>query len=239
MRPCSTSGSLRLPLACEDASLHCRVVDVTPALRAVYDELVERAARPPFADRAQALRDGFLERCGRPDPGCSAAGVRDAAAWEDALVRGRLAVEIGAQMSDPAERATATGLAHSQRGVFIFAEIGSVLVARDLWSAAEFVLAAGDDVAREMAAAGRLAESPLCEARVMATDQGCAVLPGPVFHPLDARQHVHQVLAVAHQRGLDTDTVMDALLEMEHTWHTLSRVKVTYAYRPERLPGAD
>jgi len=214
-------------------------VRVTPPLRAVYDELVERAARPPFSDRAQALRDRFLERCGRPDPDSAAAGARDAAAWEDALVRGQLALEIGAELTDPAERAAAMALAHAQRGVYVFAELGDVLVAHDLWSAAEFVLAARDDVGREMAATGRLAESPMCEARVMATERGCAVLPGPVFHPLDARQHVHQVLAAAHERGLGTDTVMDALLKMEHTWHTLSRVKVTYAYRAELLPDAD
>ena len=209
---------------------------MTPTLRAVYDELVERAAQPPLEEHACRLREAFLNRCGRLDPSDPAAERREAAAWEDALVRGGLAYRIGAELEDPSERATAVSLAFAQRGIFVFHEVGRSLIARDLWSGAEFVMLPSDDVGRELAAAGRRADSPLCQARLLATPDGCAVLPGTVFHPLEARPHLDATLSEARVRQLETDAVLDAVLKMEHTWHTLSRVKAGYAYRVEALP---
>jgi hypothetical protein len=46
---------------------------------------------------------------------------------------------------------------------------------------------------------------------------------------------VQNVISAAFQRRLDADDVFDALLRMEQRWRTLSRVKVTYAYRAEFL----
>jgi hypothetical protein len=211
---------------------------VTPTLRAVYDELVERAAQPPFGEQARELRAAFLNRCGRLDPSDPAAEGREAAAWEDALVRGGLALRVGAGLEDPSERATAASLAHAHRGIYVFRELGQALIALDLWAGGEFVMLPRDDVGRELAAAGKRADSPLCQARLLATPDGCAVLPGTIFHPLEARAHLDATLSEARARQLETDAVLDAVLKMEHTWHTLSRVKPAYAYRVEALPPA-
>jgi hypothetical protein len=230
--------SARSRLGCAPQWHRRRVRGVTPSLRAVYDELLERAAQPPFAERARALRERFLSACGRLDPGHAEAGTREAAAWEDALVRGGLAYEIAAQLGDPSEKETARSFGRAQRGLFVFSELDDTLIAADLWSQAQFIVLAGDDIGRELAAAGRRAESPLCQARLLASPAGCAVLPGTVFHPLQAEQHVQAVLAAGRARRLPTDVILDALLRMEHTWHTLSRVKVAYAYRIDLVPPA-
>jgi hypothetical protein len=73
---------------------------------------------------------------------------------------------------------------------------------------------------------------------LLATPDGCAVLPGTIFHPLEARAHLDVTLSAALTRRLGTDAVLDAVLKMEHTWRTLSRVKAGYAYRVEALPSA-
>ena len=44
-----------------------------------------------------------------------------------------------------------------------------------------------------------------------------------------------RVLDAARTKGLSTDDVLDALLRMELSLRTLSRVKPAYAYRPEAL----
>jgi hypothetical protein len=91
-------------------------------------------------------------------------------------------------------------------------------------------------VVRELAAAGRRGGSPLWQARLVATAEGCVVLPGAVFHPVDALSAIEETLGVAKQRSLERDEVLDALLRMEHAFRTLTRVKVAYAYRPAALP---
>jgi hypothetical protein len=205
---------------------------VTPELDAVYAELLERASRAPHVERAQALRERFFERCGRFEADHPAAGSRDAAAWEDALVRGGLARLLGDDLSDPAEREVARSFARAQRGVFVFARESVDLVARDLWSGAQFLVLARDGVGRDVASAGLREDSPPCQARLLATPEGCALLPGHVFHPADARGALEELLRLALDAGLDADDVLDRCLYMEHTFQTMSRVKVAYAYRP-------
>ena len=222
---------------CAGHRSRCNVASVTPTLRAVYDELIERAAKPPFVDRAGAMRTEFLDRCGCMDSGEPEADYREAAAWEDVLVRGGLAKAIAENLDDPAEREVARSLSLAHRGLFEYFQLDGRLIARDLWSRAEFIVEPGDNIGREIAAADACADSPLCQARLVAGAEGCAMLPGAVFHPLEARAAVEDVLAAARKRQLPTDTVLDALLKMEHTWRTLSRVKVGYAYRPAALPG--
>lgn len=208
---------------------------MTPILSAVYEELIERAARAPLSDRSQALRRAFFERSGRYEPDHPSAGSRDAAGWEDALVRGGLAQALAEGFEDVAERGIVLALARAHRGIFVFERLEDSIVARDLWSRAEFVVLPRDDVGRELSRGGLAADSPLCQARLLASPDGCAVLPGTIFHPADARDAIERVLAAARGEARDTDEVLDALLRMEHTWRTLSRVKVGYAYRPEAL----
>ncbi len=208
---------------------------MTPILSAVYDELVERAARAPLSDRSQALRQAFFDRSGRYDPDHPSAGSRDRAGWEDALVRGGLARELAGGFEDAAERGVALALSRAHRGIFVFDRLRESIIARDLWSRAEFMMLPRDDVARELSRGGQAADAPLCQARLLASPDGCAVLPGTVFHPADARDAIERILVTARAEARGTDDVLDSLLRMEHTWRTLSRVKIGYAYRPEAL----
>jgi hypothetical protein len=208
---------------------------MTPELHAVYDELVARASRPPHAERSRELRALFLERCGRLDADHPAAAARETAAWEDAMVRGGLLLELAAGLDDAVERNIARTCSRSQRGVFVFERVDSQLLARDLWSRAEFVVAPRDAVGRDIASAGVHDDSPPCQARVLATIEGVALLPGTVFHPADARAAIEHALLDARRRGLETDRALDALLRMEHAWQTMSRGKVAYAYRPDAM----
>ena len=208
---------------------------MTPELEAVWQELLERATRPPFAERARLLREAFAARCGRLEPDHPAAALRDAAAWEDAIVRGGLAREIAPELSDPAERATALDLERAQRGIFVFEEIEDQLIARDLWAGGEFLVLNRDSTGRELLAALRRSGTVICQARLVAQNPGCALLPGGVFHPEDARGAIEQILGAARGSRLATDDVLDGLLRMEHTFQTMSRAKIDYAYRDELL----
>jgi hypothetical protein len=208
---------------------------MTPELDAVYAELLERASRPPHDRASRSLRERFLERCGRFEPDHPAAAARDSAAWEDALVRGGLLHALAAELEDAAERAIAVALLHSQRGVFAFERLDDRLLAVDLWSRAQFIVVPRDGIGRDVATAGVHYDSPPCQARVVATAEGVAVLPGAIFHPADARGAIEGALADARKRRLDTDHALDALLRMEHTWQTMSRVKVAYAYRTNSM----
>jgi hypothetical protein len=123
------------------------------------------------------------------------------------------------------------------RGVFVFELVHGRLLARDLWSRAELLVVEGDSIARELVVPGFEHGGPPCQARLLASLDGCVVLPGVLFHPADALPALSGILSVARERRLDTDSVLDALLRMEQCWRTLSRVKVGYAYRPDFLPS--
>jgi len=123
----------------------------------------------------------------------------------------------------------------------------------DEWSGAELAVTTCDDeTLAELATAG----GQLFDARVV----GCAgdpsrdgsadtnssggsagsgfviaLLPGAVFHPREATAVIGPVLAAARSRSLPTDDALDALLRMERTLRSLSRVKPAYAYRPDAL----
>src|SRR3954470_17949219 len=88
------------------------VTPVTPALSAVYDELLVRAAAPPFAERAETSKEQFLRRTSSTaDPGESEERLR--AAWDDVLTRGGLAGAIADALEDPSERALARVLSRA------------------------------------------------------------------------------------------------------------------------------
>jgi hypothetical protein len=209
---------------------------VTPIVQAVYGELLERASRPPHAERSQALRQAFAERCGAFDENDESADARESAAWEDALVRGGLARMLANELDDAAEREIALALARPERGVYTFEQMSGCLVARDLWSRAELLIAEHDHVGRELVQGDLGDDSPICQARIIASGAGCLLLPGTIFHPIDAKPAIIAVLESARQRKLSRDSVLDALLRMEHSFRTLSRVKVAFAYRADALP---
>lgn len=218
------------PIAGSAAPLHtCRAV--TPALTAVYDELLLRAAEEPFAERARAHRTAFERRTGVIPPDHDARAARDAASWEDALVAGGLALDVAATLDDPSERALAAMFARAQRGLFLPSRLGSHAFLRDLWGGGEFLLLARDDIGRAL---NEVLDMPFV-GRLVAGSDGCAVLPGRVWLPRDAAPCLPDVLRAARARALSTDDLADAILWMEHLLATLSRIKPRYAFRPESL----
>lgn len=210
---------------------------MTPVLWAVYDELVERAAAPPVEPRARAWTLEFLERTGHFPSDHACAQYRLAAAWEDALCRGGFARELLPSLTDAAEKSLALLLTRAHRGIFQFDFVAGHQTVHDLWSGASFLLVARDDIGREVPGDNL---GGICQGRVVAAADGCAILPGVVFHSADATGDIHRVLQVAAERQLDTDSICDALLRMDHALRTLSRVRASYAYRPEALKlGSD
>lgn len=210
---------------------------MTPALTAVYDELLTRAAAAPFEALAQRQRADFEQRTGAVPPEHPARSARDAASWEDTLVAGGLARQIAATLDDPAERSLALVFARAQRGVFVPVRHGSAPCLRDLWGGGEFLLLARDDVGRAL---GEVEGVPMV-GRIVAGADGCAVLPGRIWLPAEVLALLPEILRAARARSFDTDALAEALLWMEHLMATLSRIKPQYAFRAEgldrRIPG--
>jgi len=207
---------------------------VTPALTAVYDELLARASAPPHAERAIALRDAFLRRTSSSSRAAVEPEDRFRAAWDDALTTGGLARELAESFDDPSERALARVLSRAHRGLFRMSLLEGHRIAEDALSGASFVVLARDDIGREVLALGG-EDSPLFEARIVAAADGCAMMPGIIFHPPDATSLIGEIVRAGHQRGLSRLEICDALLRMQHTFRNLSRVKIGYAYKLEAL----
>lgn len=215
-----------------------RLRKVTPGLQSIYDRIVARAAAFPFDERSQRLRAEFGRRCGACDGGDPSAERREIAAWEDALVRGGLGRDVADALGDEDSRRLGWAFESAVRGVFTFQPIAGHLVAHDLWSGIDLLVVREDTIGRELVVPGSDRGAPPCQARLLASLDGCVVLPGVLFHPADALPLLQQTLSVARQRRLGADSVLDAVLRMEQRWRTLSRVKVGYAYRAEFLPTA-
>lgn len=200
---------------------------MTPALSAVYDELVARAAAPPLARETEPLRDAFERRTGLFPADHPRRAARDAAAWEDVLVAGGFAHRIGDALEDPGERAMADVLGRGQRGIFRIAAEGAHRFVVDLFGGGAFALLARDEIAR----ADGSADDSLFVGRVVAGTDGCAVLPGIVWLPGEATELVAPIVAAAHERGMTVESTAETLLRMDCAYATLSRVKAAYAFR--------
>lgn len=204
---------------------------MTPELAAVYDELLSRAAAPPHAAHSESWRSNFDERCGRVDPEHPEAGRRAAARWEDTLVSGGVARALLPELADPSERELAQQLLDSLRSVFQSELFEDRALVSDLWSGATYVLDPRDDVARTLRVQLEGGVAVLWQGRLLATEDGCVVLPGTLFHPTDALPHIQERVADAQASGQARDDLLDALLRAECAFRSLSRVKVAYAYR--------
>ncbi len=209
---------------------------MTPVLSAVYDELLARAMQPPEADGFERWVQAFLRRTGRFDAGGVEAARRMDAAREDALCRGGWAARLAGGLSDPAEQSLAALLPRAHRGVFVFDRVREHRIVRDILQGGAFLLVPRDSVGREVIDDN---EGAVCVARLVGGMDGCAMLPGVVFHRADATPHIVEVVATARERGMAVDDVCEALLRMDHALQTLSRVRPAYAYRSEALAWRD
>ncbi|MET0594675.1 MAG: hypothetical protein ABW133_18385 [Polyangiaceae bacterium] len=212
---------------------------MTPALSAVYDELLARASAPGLRDRATSLRAAFLKRTSSSTPGPgSEPEDRERAAWDDALTTGGLAAELADGLADPSERALARVLSRAHRAVFRMTLVGTQRAAHDVLSGASFLVLPRDDIGREVLTSAEGEDESLFEARIVAASDGCAMLPGIVFHPPDATPLIYEILTAGRQRGMSRDDLCDALLRMQHTFRHLARVKIGYAYKVEALTAS-
>jgi hypothetical protein len=123
------------------------------------------------------------------------------------------------------------GRAH--RGLFRAIERGGRWLLVDALSAAELIVDTVDEATREEL---RAADS-LFDGRVVARPSPLAValLPGALFHPAEATAPIEAVIAAAKGATISRDETCDALLRMERSFRSLSRVKAAYAYRAEAL----
>jgi hypothetical protein len=181
------------------------------------------------------MRADFEARTGAFSPEDPWFEERSRAFWCDAVTAGRFGREVAAELTDD-ERAWLAPLERAHRGLFRAAgaasDEGDVLV--DVWSGAELAVSLLDEASRAELDAGA---GQLFDARVVGCDEPfvVALLPGAVFHPRDATAAIEPVLAAARARRLPTGDTLDALLRMQRTLRSLSRVKAAYAYRPDAL----
>jgi hypothetical protein len=207
-----------------------------------HSAIVSLLGGEPFAARVAAARAGFQARTGAFGPEDAWFEARSRAFWDDATTRGGLAA-LACATPEAAETTTGVGawvgpFARAHRGLFVVAEredeetvLHCLLTGVDL-----FV----DDLEPGTRDALAAASAPF-DGRVVAagTPIRCALLPGAVFHPEDAKEPILKVLAAAREKKLSPETTLDALLRMELSLRSLSRVKASYAYRPEALRARD
>jgi hypothetical protein len=178
------------------------------------------------------MRAQFEARTGAFAPEDGWFEERSRAFWCDAVTTGRFGREVEGELTRD-DLAWLGPLERAHRG--LFRATGAVLV--DAWSGAELVVGLVDDAARAELDA---ASGQLFDARVAGHDEPLvvALLPGAIFHPREATPMIESVVAEAHARGLSTIDTLDALLRMERTLRSLTRVKASYAYRPDALAAA-
>ena len=191
------------------------------------------------AGRVAEMRAAYEHRTGAFSPDDAWFEERSRAFWCDAVTAGRFGREVEGELGED-EKPHLGPLERAHRGLFrvagAAAEVdgadGDVLV--DAWSGAELLLTVADEASREEL---RAASGQLFDARVVGTDEPytVALLPGAVFHARDASEAIPAVLAAARVRAMSTGDTLDALLRMERTLRSLSRVKAAYAYRADAL----
>jgi hypothetical protein len=194
--------------------------------------IVQLGGAPARAERVAALRANWEERTGAFSPEDPWFEERSRGFWDDAVTTQRFGGDVAVELEED-ESAWLGPLERAHRGLFrVSAEDRDVL--EDVWSGAEFVVTTMDEASRAEldASSGQLFDARVVGTMAPAT---VALLPGAVFHPRHATEHVASVLAAARARGMSTGDTLDALLRMQRALRSLSRVKPAYAYRAEAL----
>lgn len=214
--------------------------DSATSAYSAYEALVTALARPELAGAIRERRTEREARTGVTDSEDEGFEARMRAFWDAAVTTPDL-LERARPVLAPEVAAWADAFARAHRGLFRVApgprhEQGSAhaIVIEDVWGGAAFRLMPAPP--KEIALAISSAEG-LFDGRLVGRDAPLAValLPGAVFHPPDATPAIDRVLEAARADGLDKDDVLDALLRMEARLRGHSRVKPSYAYRPESL----
>ena len=194
--------------------------------------IVAELGKEGYAERVAEARRAFEKRTGAFGPEDPWFEARSRAFWDDACTSGRLA-RLAERAPEDA-RSWIAPLERAHRGLFVVTDAEG-LVVRDLVSGVELFVDEADPGTRD---ALDTASAPF-DGRVVAFGSPIttALLPGAVFHPEDAAAPITKVLEAARGKGMSAGATLDALLRMELSLRALSRVKASYAYRPEALKG--
>jgi hypothetical protein len=195
-----------------------------------YAALLAELGRQEHAQAVARARAEFQSRTGAFGPEDPWFEARSGAFWDDAVTSGGL----GRLATKGPAAAQAPNFARGHRGLFVVGkddEDGLVLSC--LITHVELMIDEMEPGTRDAVDA---AAAPF-DGRVVASGSPMrvALLPGAVFHPEDAAEPIDRVLQAATARGLTTGQTLDALLKMELSLRSLSRVKASYAYRLEAL----
>jgi hypothetical protein len=183
-------------------------------------------------DHALEMRRTFAERTGAFGPEDPWFEARSRGFWDDAVTRQGFAELVLEELPEPAHP-WAKVLRRAHRGLFYASMTMGRWLLRDIWSGAEFMIDDIDDAMRSSLSApagpfdGRLA--------ALGDPVRVGILPGALFHPEDAAESIEKLLEVAQERAMQTHDVLDALLRMELSLRSMSRVKPGYAYREQAL----
>jgi hypothetical protein len=186
----------------------------------------------------RALHQAFEHRTGAFGPDDPWFESRTRAFWDDTMTRQRaqlLAPGGPFEGLDAADAPWADALGRAHRGLFESRVEDGGVVLSDVLTGAELVVHEVDEASRDSLASNR----SLLDGTVVAavSPVRLALLPGAIFHPEGAEDAIALVIARARTRALPDVALLDALLRMELSLRTLSRVKPAYAYRPEALAG--
>lgn len=197
-----------------------------------YDALVQCGGKDEHAAVIVEMRAHFCERTGDFGPEHDFFEARSRAFWDDALSGQGLGERLAAEIPE-AHREGAVAIARAARGLFRVAPIEQGYHLTDEWNGARFFVASPPDGLRD----ALLRAEGYVDGRVAATLESheTLILPGALFHPADAIEAIDQLMVIARERGLSTQTFLDSLLTMERNLRAHSRVKAKYAYRPEAL----
>lgn len=208
-----------------------------PTAYVAHDAFVTALAQPALEGHVLSLRRALEERTGKVDSEDEGFEARMATFWDAAVTHPDLLGQIAGDVSaDVAPWAAAFSRAH--RGLFAVASGGATaaFILEDRISGAAFVLIPAPP--RELSIALESSEG-LFDGRVVGAMLNDAptitLLPGAFFHPPDASEAILGVIAAARTAGRSRDETLDALLRMEARLRAHSRVKPSYAYRPESI----
>ena len=201
---------------------------------AAFDGLVARvgAATPP--ETMLALHRAFERRTGAFGPDDPWFESRSRAFWDDTMTRQRACAGLVGSLEE-GERRWAEAMDRAHRGLFRSRHEEGAIVLSDVLCGAELIVREVDEASRDaLASTAGLFDGTVVALR---SPVRIALLPGAIFHPEAAEDAIGVVAAAARARSIPDLALLDALLRMELSLRTLSRVKPGYAYRPGALAG--
>jgi hypothetical protein len=206
-----------------------------PPFDAAFERLVAKVGAETPADEMLALHRAFEARTGPFGPDDPWFESRSRAFWDDTMTGGAATVVRALSSVEASDRPWAEALPYAHRGLFQSSEDESAFLLVDVLSGAELVVHEVDGASRDALGSN----AGLFDGRVVAiaSPPRLALLPGAIFHPEGADEAIAAVASAARERGMATAALLDALLRMELSLRSLSRVKLSYAYRASALAG--